>query len=61
MGGTIPGLVILGAIRNLGEQVIKSNLVISAPSALAPASRFLPCLNSCVVEVEAKQTFSSTS
>jgi hypothetical protein len=48
VGSAIHGLVVLGSIRKQIEQAVMSNPVSSTSmaSASAPASRFLPCLNS---------------
>ena len=45
VGGTISGLVVLGSIREQAEQASKEHP--SMASASAPASKFLPFLNSC--------------
>ena len=51
VGGAIPGLVVLGSMREQAEQTLGSKPVSSTPSqpasASAPASRFLPHLSSC--------------
>jgi CO dehydrogenase/acetyl-CoA synthase alpha subunit len=41
VGGTIPGLVVLGSLRNKANQAVRSKAVGST------ASRFLPNLRSC--------------
>jgi hypothetical protein len=48
MGGTVPGLVVLGSIREQVDQAMGSKPVSSTPSMAstsAPASSFLLCLN----------------
>lgn len=48
MGGTVPGLLVLGSIRKLTERAVRSKPVSSTvASASALASRFLLCLSSC--------------
>ena len=46
VGGAISGLVVLGSIRKQAEQVSKQHP--SMASASAPASKFLPCVSSCL-------------
>ena len=45
MDGAIQGLVVLGSIRKLAEQVSKQHASMAYVSA--PVSRFPLCLNSC--------------
>jgi hypothetical protein len=46
VGGVIPGLLVLGAIRKQAEQA--SEQWPSVASASAPASRSLPSLSACL-------------
>ena len=48
MGGAIPGLGVLGAIREQAEKANKQKPSIASMTFVsAPDSRFLPCLGSC--------------
>jgi hypothetical protein len=46
VGGTIPGLVVLGSIIKQAENTSKQQFFMTSASD-APDSRFLPCLSSC--------------
>ena len=50
VGGAIAGLAVLGSIRKQAEQNREqaSKQHASMASASAPASRFWPCLSSCL-------------